>query len=88
METGNIQSPQCPPCPSSMLALSPGGGCTLMLLTLPRLLPPQLFGVVEQTLFKVLPELVSVGALGQACTSPRAMPLPAPALINLGATQD
>ncbi|XP_019501240.1 PREDICTED: BPI fold-containing family B member 3 [Hipposideros armiger] len=58
METGDIQSSQCPPCPSPMLALSLGGSCTLMLLTLPRLLPPQLFGVVEQTLFKVLPELL------------------------------
>ncbi|ELK04097.1 Long palate, lung and nasal epithelium carcinoma-associated protein 3 [Pteropus alecto] len=42
----------------SGLALSLGGGHTLTLLTLPRLLPAPLFGVVEQTLFKVLPGLL------------------------------
>lgn len=79
-ETGAIQSPQCQPslpCPLGRFCVPPppGGGHTPMLLTLPRLLPAPLFGVVEQTLLKVLPGLVSVGTMGQACPTPSAVPL-------------
>ena len=76
------------PAPSSGLALSPRGGHTFTHLTLPRLLPALLFGVVEQTLFKVLPEFVSVRAAGQVhpelCpSSPRFELIWAPGRIRL-----
>lgn len=71
---GDVLSPKCPRCPSSELALSLCGGHTFTHLVLPRLLPAPLFGVVEQTLFKVLPELVSVGPQTRHTLSPGLCP--------------
>lgn len=73
--------PSAHPAPSSRLALALCGGHSLTCLPLPRLLPPPLFGVVEQTLFKVLPELVSVGAAGDS--SPGFEQIWAPGRIRL-----